>query len=52
MTLSKQSDMTAMVLGLAFGAAAIVPAFAAGGGGGTPPSPDLCQGAGLQRKEE
>jgi tetratricopeptide (TPR) repeat protein len=40
----KKSDMTAMALGLALGAAAIVPAFAAGGGGDPPPPPTCAKG--------
>src|ERR1700748_3759399 len=40
----KKSDMTAMALGLALSAAAIVPAFAAGGGGDPPPPPACAKG--------
>ena len=40
----KKSDLTAMALGLALGAAAIVPAFAAGGGGDPPPPPTCAKG--------
>ena len=40
----KKSDMTAMALGLALGAASIVPAFAAGGGGDPPPPPTCAKG--------
>jgi len=37
----RKSDMTAMALGLALGAVALAPAFAAGGGG-DPPKPPTC----------
>jgi tetratricopeptide (TPR) repeat protein len=40
----KKSDMTAMALGLVLGAAATVPAFAAGGGSNTPTPPTCAKG--------
>ena len=40
----KKSDMTAMAIGLVLGAAATVPAFAAGGGGNTPTPPTCAKG--------